>query len=51
MPTDLDPARVTAQKREAQAQAQTQTDVTVMLVCLIIWLGVLVLMFEVVGQQ
>jgi hypothetical protein len=49
MPTDLDAARVTAQKREAQAQRETVF--TVMLVCLIISLGVLLLMLEVVGQQ
>jgi len=47
MATDLDAARVTARKREAQVQ--TETVVTVMLVCLIIWLGVVVLILEVVG--
>ena len=47
MPTDLDAARVTARKREPQVQ--TETVVTVMLVCLIIWLGVVVLILEVVG--
>jgi hypothetical protein len=48
MPTDLD-AATAARKREAQAQ--TETVDTIMLVCLIIWLGVIVLMIEVVGQQ
>jgi hypothetical protein len=48
MPTDLD--AVSRRKREAQS-VQTQTTITVMSVCLIIYLGVLVLMLEVVGQH
>jgi hypothetical protein len=48
MPTDLD-AATAARKRAAQAERQTV--VTAMLVCLIIWLGALVLMIEDVGQQ
>ena len=48
MPTDLD--AVTRRKREAQTD-QTQTTITVMSVCLIIYLGVAVLMLEVIGQH
>jgi hypothetical protein len=48
MPTDLD--AVTRRKREAQT-SQTQTTITAMSVCLIIYLGVLVLMLEVIGQH
>jgi guanylate kinase len=48
MPTDLD--AVTRRKREAQTD-QTQTTITAMSVCLIIYLGVLVLMLEVIGQH
>ena len=47
MPTDLDAARVTARKLEAQAQ--TKTVVTIILVGLIISLGLLVLVFKVFG--
>jgi hypothetical protein len=47
MPTDLDAAHA-ARKREAQAE--TQTLVTIMLVCLIIFLGMFGLVFEVFGQ-
>ena len=46
MPTDLD--TVFARKREAQAQAQTE--ITIMLVCLIIFFGMLLLMLKVFGQ-
>ena len=48
MPTDLD-AATAARKRAAQAERQTL--VTMLSVCLVIWLGVLALMLEVVGQQ
>jgi hypothetical protein len=48
MPTDLD--AVTRRKRKAQTD-QTQTTITAMSVCLIIYLGVLVLMLEVIGQH
>ena len=47
MPTDLDAARVTARKREAQADGQIE--LTILLVCVIISLGLLVLVFEVFG--
>jgi hypothetical protein len=47
MPTDLD--AVTRRKRAAETD-QTQATITAMSVCLIIYLGVLVLMLEVVGQ-
>jgi guanylate kinase len=48
MPPDLD--AVTRRKRAAQTD-QTQMTITVMSVCLIIYLSVLVLMLEVVGQH
>jgi hypothetical protein len=48
MPTDLDV--VSRRKRVAQTD-QTQITITVMSVCLIIYLSVLVLMLEVVGQH
>jgi hypothetical protein len=48
MPTDLD-AAVTARKRAEQAQAQTET--TIKLVWIIIWLGMLGLLFEVYGRS
>jgi hypothetical protein len=47
MPTDLD--ALSRRKRAAQTD-QTQATITAMSVCLIIYLGVLVLMLEVVGQ-
>ena len=46
MPTDLEAA--SARKRAEQAQAQTET--TIMLVWLVVYLGMLVLVFEVFGQ-
>ena len=46
MPTDLD-AATAARKRAAQAERQTL--VTMLSVCLVIWLGVIVLVLEVVG--
>jgi len=46
MPTDLDAA--SARKRAAQAHAQTE--ITILLVWLIICLGMLGLLFEVLGQ-
>jgi hypothetical protein len=47
MPTDLD-AAVAARKREARAE--TQTLVTIMLVCLIIFLGMFGLVFEIFSK-
>ena len=47
MPTDLD-AAVTARKREEQAQAQTNA--TVLIVCFLIFLGILVLLLNVFGM-
>jgi len=46
MPTDLE--AVSALKREAKAQAQTE--ITILLVWLIICLGMLGLLFEVLGR-
>jgi len=46
MPTDLEAA--SARKRAEQAQAQTET--TIMLVWLVVYLGMLVLVFEVFGR-
>ena len=46
MPTDLD-AATAARKRAAPAEKQTL--VTMLSVCLVIWLGVIVLVLEVVG--
>jgi hypothetical protein len=46
MPTDLNP--VSARKRAAQAQAQPE--ITMLLFWLIICLGMIGLLFEVVGQ-
>jgi hypothetical protein len=48
MPTDLD--AVFRRKREAQTD-DTQATITAMSVCLIIYLGVIVLMLEFVGQH
>jgi hypothetical protein len=46
MPTDLDPAF--AGKRAVQTHAQAET--TIILVCLIIFLGVFGLVFEIYGH-
>jgi hypothetical protein len=46
MPTDLE--AVSARKRAEEAHAQT--GITIMLVCVIIFLGMLGLVFEVFGQ-
>jgi hypothetical protein len=46
MPTDLDPAF--ARKRAVQTHAQAET--TIMLICLIIFLGIFGLVFEVYGH-
>jgi hypothetical protein len=45
MPTDLE----AVSRRKREAQADVQTTITIMSVCLIIYLGMLVLLLKVLG--